>query len=145
MQATMYAALIQAASRNPAFQGAGLFRLMRDDQGQEDMNAEGEYGFTFLTSGYVSFDTWQPAAFPGLTGDYTTDFRVNVLPNPLSYRPLKVPDLSGVLVIRLIKPRQPFPQLSLVKQRIGTDAAGLTHKFAAKPIEPEELAKLVEG
>lgn len=144
MQSQLYAAAVRAASRNPAFIGAGLFRLARDVEGREDMDTAGRYGFEFLTTAAVSFDTWQPAAFAGITGEYSSDFRVTVLPDPVGFNPLTLPDLSGTLVIRLIRPRQPFPMLSLVKQRIGADAAGITHKFSAKAIDPEELAKLAE-
>ena len=68
MQSQLYAAAVRAASRNPAFIGAGLFRLARDVEGREDMDTAGRYGFEFLTTAAVSFDTWQPAAFAGITG-----------------------------------------------------------------------------
>lgn len=144
MQSQIYAAAVRAASRNPAFLGAGLFRLARDVEGREDMDAAGRYGFEFLTTAAVSFDTWQPAGFPGITGDFGTGFRVTILPDPEGFNPLRLPDLSRIMVIRLIRPRQPFPVLSLTTERIGADAAGITHKFAAKAIDPEELAKLAE-
>lgn len=145
MQDQVFAAAFRAASRNPAYMGVGLFRLNHDPEGQEDMDATGRYGFTFLTTGYASFDTNQPAAFAGITGEYSSDFRVTILPLPEGYNPLRLPDLSGTLLIRLIKPRQPFPKLSLVTQRIGGDVAGVTHRFTAKPITPEELGQMLEG
>ena len=108
------------------------------------MDSEGRYGWEYFASARVSFDTWQPAGFPGITGEYGTGFRVVVLPDPITPNPLTLPDLSGVSLIRPTVPRQPLSMLSMVTDRIGSDAAGVTHRFAAKAITPDELARLIE-
>lgn len=143
MQAQLYQAAMRAARLSPSFLDAALFRLMLDENGMEMMDDQGRYGWEYFAPARVSFDTWQPVGYPGITGNFDSSFRVTVLADPITPNPLTLPDLSRVSVIRLAVPRQPFPVLSLVTERIGSDAAGITHKFAAKAITPDQLAQMM--
>ncbi|AXC50377.1 hypothetical protein DRW48_12385 [Paracoccus suum] len=107
---------------------------MRDAQGAATVEADGNFSFEYLCGCYAVFDSASDgSSFQGVTGIYTSDLKVIVIPDAVKVQPLTLPDLGGTLLLRLSKPRQPFPMLTLLRSRIGTDGLGVTHKFLGVP------------
>lgn len=79
---------------------------------------------------------------------YSGDFKLSILPDPVSLNPLALPDLGDTFMVRRYSafPGDPTPEVSVAMTRTGGDATGFKQVFLSRePLAGDVVPAILSG
>ena len=137
--------LQRAAKMHPACRRVSIWAVARDSNGHEIVGPDGSYEWAKVCHASAVYDYGKADAWAGATGEYSGDFKISILPDPVTLNPLVLPDLGDTFMVRRYSafPGDPTPEVAVALSRTGGDAMGFRQAYVAREPLASDVAPII--